>query len=48
MSPNPFVSGLSRRTMLSALAMLPTFSRALLPVPIRANGSLRRPSGLME
>ena len=36
MSPNPFVSGLGRRTMLSALALLPTFSGALLPVPASA------------
>jgi hypothetical protein len=32
MSPNPVSSGLNRRTMLSALAMLPAFSAALLPV----------------
>ena len=33
MSPNPFFSGLSRRTLLSALATLPAFSGTLFPVP---------------
>src|SRR5271157_2097621 len=36
MSPNPFFSGLSRRTMLSALAMFPTFPGALFPVSASA------------
>jgi hypothetical protein len=36
MSPNPFFSGLSRRTMLSALAMLPAFPGALLPISASA------------
>ncbi len=36
MSPNSVFSGLSRRTMLSALAMLPTISATLLPVSASA------------
>jgi haloacid dehalogenase-like hydrolase len=43
MSPNPFFSGLSRRTMLSALAMLPAFSGVLLPVAALAQTAT--PSG---
>ena len=36
MSPNPFFSELSRRTVLSALAMFPTVSGALFPVSASA------------
>src|SRR5258707_7621622 len=36
MSPNPFFSGLSRRTLLSALAILPAFPGALLPISASA------------
>src|SRR5271168_3914188 len=39
MSPNSVFSGLSRRTMLSALAMLPTISATLLPVSASAQAT---------
>ena len=36
MSPNPFISGVSRRLLLSALAVVPTLSGPLVPMLARA------------